>query len=388
MSETNYQSNEEQSAEEEAPIKVEEFLLVEDIAYVKMEDPCILAFWRQTAEAMENTKPDSEDLELNSGPDVWDMHWKDYRNCRKGEQLQNNLHGRTGELDIRPCYTWQITKWLVSEKPVDGCQAGSADNTSSPESAISKWYGWSKDEQSHWPREITDSIKFLENRVPDTHCHHCSEDFSEKDDLLRHINEEHLEEDVGYFQCSKCFTSFDSKNNIINHLQNINNMCRLCSEYFCSASGLQTHYQDHKRMYRYTCDHCKSRFHNEVQYQQHALLHEGYKIDDSSLHKRKHNRSYKKSTKKRRSIKRPYECVLCPKTYAYKHSLEVHIQKHNQEKILKCNFCPSTFYSKHSFIDHMTMTHPARNSSLTEKFSIVSSYGAQSKKDLGSDVST
>lgn len=385
MPETEYQKNKGPSVEE-GPIKVEEFLLVEDIAYVKLEDPCILAFWRQNAEALENTKTDCEESHLNCETDEWDMHWKDYRNCRKGEVLQNNVQDKTGNLDIRPCYTWQITKWLVSEKPVDDCLTDNADNVSRPSSDVNKWYGWNKDENDHWPKEITDSIKFINNRVRDKHCHHCSKDFSEKDDLLRHLNEEHLEEDVGYFQCSTCFTSFDSKNNLINHLKNSNNMCRLCSEYFCNASDLQVHYQGHERTYKYTCHQCDSRFHNEVQYQQHTLLHQENKIDD--LHKKKHTRSYKKSTKKRRSIKRPYECVLCPKTYAHKHSLEVHIQKHNQEKVYRCNFCPSTFYSKHSFIDHMCKIHPARNSSLTENLCTFSSSGAQNKNDLDSDVST
>ena len=50
--------------------------------------------------------------------------------------------------------------------------------------------------------------------------------------------------------------------------------------------------------------------------------------------------------------KRPFQCHLCPKSFAEKSILKNHISRHSKEKPLKCDFCSKHFKTKQEKIKH------------------------------------
>lgn len=199
-------------------------------------------------------------------------------------------------------------------------------------------------------------------------CYLCSERFSSKVCLKKHVQRDHSGDeqfsgDVGFrcrlcqvtfptyllveehfrkahtslliFRCQKCNLILKTKKTFQVHLKStqcgsIRQECTLCQKVLWSKRALAIHYRmKHFNSSRvgFLCRICKKRFDSESERSQHYTQdHEG----DS-----------------------PFTCPICKKGFASKSGMYGHRQTHMKTPVSKCEFCGKEFSRRDSYTEHL-----------------------------------
>lgn len=173
--------------------------------------------------------------------------------------------------------------------------------------------------------------KSPEKRPPsaDILCEHCSETFTKKSLLTKHIRRVHKEVIVKPFQCDVCKRHFESYGVIKAHMKihGVGDfMCDFCGRNFAKKTNMQIHVRTHTGEKCYHCEMCGKSFTNASGLTSHKRTHTG---------------------------ERPYKCQYCDKAYSHSTDLRRHRRTHtNEEKMFKCDLCDRRYYENKFLVQH------------------------------------
>ena len=111
-------------------------------------------------------------------------------------------------------------------------------------------------------------------------CAHCDKSFKRRDNIYRHLKQDHPGEDVSPYrpnrpvlppvkdvsevtckECNKhCGTRYGLKRHMIKHSDEKNHVCTECGKLYKGALQLKTHMKFHRGEYDYHCDQCDAKY--------------------------------------------------------------------------------------------------------------------------------
>ena len=106
-------------------------------------------------------------------------------------------------------------------------------------------------------QESSDNKKYNQ-KMTITTCKYCNKCFTLKQNLVRHIKQEHINEQKN--ECRFCKSSFKDKSNLRRHILNIHDKikysCTICNKTFSDKSNLLKHYNICRKVF--PCVKCKT----------------------------------------------------------------------------------------------------------------------------------
>ena len=246
-------------------------------------------------------------------------------------------------------------------------------------------------------QNIENSIKFINEKKQSLKClfslggnDFCGAEFTLKSDLYKHKMSAH-NNDQKPFKCEICRSKFSQKNNLIQHIQLMHpekSLCQICNTIFFTEKDLKTHISSvHEEKKPFKCGMCKSKFSEKNSLNRHmVLMHKAEKsivkckvchavfteLTDlkrhlASAHEGKFVKAESpESTNKLKlgysikDLKKWFECTSCSKKFESNVKLEKHMKVHEQKKSNECPFCPFKTGLKKSLIDHVSMVHEGK----------------------------
>lgn len=162
-------------------------------------------------------------------------------------------------------------------------------------------------------------------------CHLCDMRFQSKNQRDAHLKLMHCKG----FQCDFCSQQFTLKTTLARHIRNIhykekNGTCDVCGKTFFDRHNLNLHKVRHSNMKPFECDVCKKKF---------------PRIEALKLHKRIHDND------------RRYVCKICGKSFIQWVSLSMHKVVHTDERNFKCPICDKAFKDKKTMGKHCKNVH-------------------------------
>ncbi|XP_061759716.1 oocyte zinc finger protein XlCOF7.1-like isoform X1 [Nerophis ophidion] len=159
-------------------------------------------------------------------------------------------------------------------------------------------------------------------------CSVCSETFSQKRDLNRHVKK-HTTENP--FSCSFCGHTFPFRSTFKRHMRTHTGekpfSCSVCGKGFPQKSNFLTHMRQHTGEKPFSCSVCGKRFSQKSNFITHTRQHTGEK---------------------------PFSCSVCGKRFSQKSPMVLHMKTHSG-KLYPCSFCGKRYYYKTSLKVHMRM---------------------------------
>ena len=215
-------------------------------------------------------------------------------------------------------------------------------------------------------------------------CDKCSESFTTKDTLNKHVRKIHNKENI--FYCEPCKKSFMQSQNLKKHVKIVHEglkefKCDYCNKRF----GYKSHMKDHiVRLHskeipidklkdfsvrNYPCNICEKIFTNG----QHLTRHKG----------KEHNEITYQSLK--------YKCKICSKVHFDKRELEVHLCNFHglsdafgkSTTLRKCDVCDQKFYHPKMYQKHIKKNHETKCSECHKLFVSKSQVTKHLKKEHG-----
>merc|ERR1712133_19108 len=111
----------------------------------------------------------------------------------------------------------------------------------------------------------------------DWNCKFCSEKFSDRLDLRRHVMEMH--QDAKTHACNICDKTFHDVRNMKAHLkahEDQSCVCQDCGKVFKNKTYLKRHVvEHHQKVQRYACDQCDFKTHRSDTLKKHMVSHTG-----------------------------------------------------------------------------------------------------------------
>uniref|UniRef100_A0A8C4YGK1 C2H2-type domain-containing protein n=1 Tax=Gopherus evgoodei TaxID=1825980 RepID=A0A8C4YGK1_9SAUR len=159
-----------------------------------------------------------------------------------------------------------------------------------------------------------------------TMCGECGKAFSNKGNLLRHLQLHSGEKPYGCAECGRCFRT---KQTFLAH-QRVHTgekpfACRQCGRSFTRKENLLRHQETHVHKEPHTCPECGKSF-----------LHEGSLL----LHRRAHAGA------------QPFPCAHCSKSFNWKTNLTTHLRSHAGEQPSACQQCGQHFGDRGDLLRH------------------------------------
>ncbi|CCD74072.1 C2H2-type domain-containing protein [Caenorhabditis elegans] len=159
-------------------------------------------------------------------------------------------------------------------------------------------------------------------------CHFCQKTFAQKATLQVHERTHTGERPYKCRYCEKTFAQYGTKtvHEKSAHLGIRNYKCPKCDKLLSSPSALYTHKKTHGDK-TFRCDFCPKTF----------ALKNYLKLHVKQVHEQN---------------ERKHVCVYCNKGFAYAGSLQVHVRTHTGERPYVCKFCPKAFASQGNLQSH------------------------------------
>ncbi|XP_049533213.1 zinc finger protein weckle-like [Anopheles darlingi] len=194
-------------------------------------------------------------------------------------------------------------------------------------------------------------------------CKKCSEKFTNKQSLEKHINVHITENAVGTFSCCLCDKTFLKQGSVkhhilVNHHEFRTFVCEECGKPFATRSALKEHLIVHSDEMPYQCAFCAKRFknsgrlkthedtHNETMY---VCPHCGLKLNTRrtlNMHLVVH------------SDMKKFKCQYCGNEYKRGKALKAHLILHTGLRPYTCPFCDKTFTNGSNCRSHKKKFHP------------------------------
>ncbi|XP_022255320.1 zinc finger protein 239-like [Limulus polyphemus] len=166
-------------------------------------------------------------------------------------------------------------------------------------------------------------------------CDFCGKCFSSKESLQNHQT---IHTGDKPYPCEICFQSFSEKSFLIYHLRSHYSekpyRCQYCGKSYTLKGNLQIHLQDHEGVKPFSCKVCDKSFTQKPVLDLHMSMHTG---------------------------KRPYPCQICDKTFSQKGNLKTHMLIHTGERRFACPHCGRLFTQKGNMKTHLKLhlRHPS-----------------------------
>ena len=216
-------------------------------------------------------------------------------------------------------------------------------------------------------------------KVPVAKCPHCDLYCSSKNNLKRHVDRVHL--NIKKYLCNECGKRFKGRDAFIYHVKRHADPhgrdfeCHICNKQIATEKGLEIHLRTHTGLKPYVCETCGKGFAQKGNMQSHQAIH----VDDRPFECEECHKTFKKKFDlykhmKRHKIKhvhqtgdlsylegagKVYECPLedCKVLFCSTNDLKLHLRKHNNEKPYECIICFKTFAVKSRLVRHLRNVH-------------------------------
>ena len=181
-------------------------------------------------------------------------------------------------------------------------------------------------------------------RNPKVNCSQCEATFKTTINLIRHVHENHRENDKIHCPIVNCEMVCKTRSGLLDHYvlqhdqRDAQFTCKECGKAFMKKSRFTQHMQYSHTTEIQVCQHCSKVFQNNTKLQ----IHIGHA----------HNRELRAT------------CEHCGKVFINKHVLAVHLaseHKIGEEGIFKCSKCDRTFVLKKLLKKHVTTFHKNKN---------------------------
>ncbi|KAI5631842.1 prolyl oligopeptidase family domain-containing protein [Phthorimaea operculella] len=186
--------------------------------------------------------------------------------------------------------------------------------------------------------------------------------------------ERHMNTHYRNYVCRECGTGCITKYRLKVHIKNMhiegNFPCEHCQKVFTSHLKLKNHVNTvHKMFNRFKCQKCPERFSDYFKRQRHMVEKHGvaplrYKCNVCD---RTFPRRYTLSRHMRRDHleMKDYQCDICPYTCFTNNELQVHMVKHNGDRIFECHICSKAYARKKTLTEHMRIHNNDRRFACT-----------------------
>ena len=182
-------------------------------------------------------------------------------------------------------------------------------------------------------------------------CNICGLVLSTIHSLARHVQSKHTDDRP--YVCCHCHKSFVRRDKFGRHLQKHKGMfdyhCTVCGQNF--VRWLQ--WRDHRRSHSYSCNLCEFQTYMYRRLKQHMDRHMGIKNHTCSICGSSYRRRYNLvEHMKSHTGEKPYTCSDCGKRFARLDHMKVHARTHNKDQCLLCVTCGLSFPSTNALSKH------------------------------------
>ncbi|XP_023303972.2 zinc finger protein 420 [Lucilia cuprina] len=162
-------------------------------------------------------------------------------------------------------------------------------------------------------------------------CKHCSETFTEKEQMKEHQKKKHA--------------------------QPRNFLCNICGDSFQRNEYLKIHMRRHTGEKPYKCRFCEKGFPRSTDLKMHERYHIGHKPNLCNLCGKGFHRPYNLTIHMRTHTgEKPYKCNQCPQAFAQSNDLKAHIRRHTGERF-RCDMCSAAFLQRYGLNAHLRTVH-------------------------------
>uniref|UniRef100_A0A336LRP8 CSON013834 protein n=1 Tax=Culicoides sonorensis TaxID=179676 RepID=A0A336LRP8_CULSO len=170
-------------------------------------------------------------------------------------------------------------------------------------------------------------------------CDLCDKRFIDRDEILKHIEQVHL--NLAKYKCDICSKAFKQNSRLRYHKENLHSdikkefPCEICGKIFKNSELLNSHKISHSTVYKYKCTFpgCVAEFKHSNSLRMHQLVH---------------------------GPRKTYQCEICFKPFTHPIGLKSHKLQHYPEKHHKCGICGKTFIWKADLQRHIEVVHEGK----------------------------